>query len=230
MKQTEISSSRLVMAVFAALLAVATSAQAGPPLICHAIDIGNAKSLPWSDNAWNLTGSANYNLNHVVSDTLAILNPSTPVIVRMETLRRATLYARRDPVVAKALMTRLYQRATNAEVKGQPDALAWFDAGYLAECYKEWIEKGEPNPAANLDGYAWIEKAIRLRGQDPEMEFGAALVKLGRPGSDCQLHAQKALAGAKQDPLLARNLSSYFGGNRGEKLSDMLTSVKTAKK
>ena len=27
-----------------------TSAIAGPPLICHTIDIGSAKSLPWTDH------------------------------------------------------------------------------------------------------------------------------------------------------------------------------------
>src|SRR5262245_50260986 len=28
------------------------TALAGPPLICHTIEIGNAKSLPWAGNEW----------------------------------------------------------------------------------------------------------------------------------------------------------------------------------
>jgi hypothetical protein len=61
-----------------------------------------------------------------------------------------------------------------------------------------------------LDGYALVKKALSLRGQDSEMEFAAALITLwGRVGAH-QDHARKAMAGAKNDPLLARNLSSNF--------------------
>ena len=44
--------------------------------------------------------------------TLKEDDTGTPVIVRMETLRRATLYARKDPQAAKELLTKLYQRLT----------------------------------------------------------------------------------------------------------------------
>jgi hypothetical protein len=80
--------------------------------------------------------------------------------------------------------------------------------------------QGTPNPAAGLDGYAWVKKAISLRGQDAEMEFAAALITLKGPEGDHRAHAQKALAGAKNDPLLARNLASNF--NR-QTLSELLT-------
>ena len=46
---------RLAISVVAILLGLTTSAHAGPPLICHAIEIGQAKSLPWVD--WNQKGS-----------------------------------------------------------------------------------------------------------------------------------------------------------------------------
>src|SRR5712692_407456 len=120
-----------------------------------------------------------------VKDTLEILKPGTPVLVRMETLRRATLYARKDPVAAKELLARLHARATAAESSGHSDALAWFDVGYLAETYKQWLGQNlphmtdgmrmDPNPAAGVDGYALVKKAIGLRGSDPQMEFAAAL-------------------------------------------------------
>jgi hypothetical protein len=128
----------------------------------------------------------------------------------METLRRATIYARQDPQVAKELLTRLQARAAISEAAGHPEALAWFDVGYLTETYKQWIGKGEPNPATGLDGYGLIKKAISLRGPDPEMEFAAALVTLTGPESDHQHHVREAMAGAKNDPLLAQNLASNF--------------------
>jgi hypothetical protein len=167
-------------------------------------------------------GSGGYDLKNLTRDTLAILDARTPVLVRMETLRRATLYARRDPQVAKELLTRLHARAAGADAAGHPDALAWFDAGYLIETYKQWIGKGEPNPATGLDGHGLIEKAIGLRGQDPEMEFAAALVTLTGPESDHREHARKAMAGAKNDPLLAQNLASNF--NR-QTISELLTNA-----
>jgi hypothetical protein len=200
--------SRLTISIMAVLFVFTNFAQAGPPLICHPIDIGQAKSLPWVD--WNHRGSTDYDLKNLTRDTLAILDSSTPVLVRMETLRRATIYARLDPQVAKEVITRLQARAANSDAAGHPDALAWFDVGYLAEAYKQWMGKGEPNPAAGLDGYALVKKALSLRGQDSEMEFAAALITLRGPEDAHRDHARKAMAGAKSDPFLARNLSSNF--------------------
>src|SRR2546425_11709298 len=133
MTRQRIRSPRFALTLIAAMLSFAVIAQAGPPLICHTIEIGQAKSLPWISHNWNLSGGENYDTKYLVRDTLEILAPSTPVLVRMETLRRATLYARRDPIAAKELLARLHARATSAESSGHPDALAWFDAGYLAD-------------------------------------------------------------------------------------------------
>jgi hypothetical protein len=196
------------------LLALATPAFAGPPLICHRLDIGAAKSLPWNDTTWNLAGNENYDTRTLVRDTLAILDGGAPVIVRMETLRRATLYAGKDPQAAKELLTKLYQRAAASEAAGRSDALAWFDAGYLAAAYRQWLGKDQ-NPAVGMDGYSLVAKALALGGQkDPEMAFAAALITLQGPQQAHQQHAQRAIAGAKNDPLLARNLASRFLGNQ----------------
>lgn len=229
---------RMAFLLLAACLGLAATAQAGPPLICHALSIGDAASLPWPGDGRSWAGDANYDVNNLVRDTLAILDSNPSVLVRMETLRRATIYARRDPRVAKELLTRLYSQASRAETAGKPDALAWFDAGYLVECYKEWIGQNLPhmtdglrvdaNPAAGLDGYAWVEKAIGLRGQDPEMEFAAALITLESPQANHREHVQRAMAGAKTDTLLARNLASHFIGEKGETLSEMFAKVTTA--
>jgi hypothetical protein len=200
--------SRLAIGAAAVLLAFTTFAQAGPALICHSIEIGQAKSLPLVE--WSHAQSAGYDLKNLTRDTLAILDSNAPVLVRMETLRRATIYARQNSEVAKELITRLQARAANSDSAGHSDALAWFDAGYLAEAYKQWMGRGEPNPAAGLDGYGLVRKAIRLRGSDAEMEFAAALITLSGPESAHQDHVRKALAGAKNDPLLAQNLASNF--------------------
>ncbi len=186
----------------------------------HPIEIGQAKSLPWVE--FNHRGHTDYELKNLSRDTLAILDSHTPVLVRMETLRRATIYARHDPQVAKELITRLQERAANSDAAGRSDALAWFDVGYLAEAYKQWMGKGEPNPAAGLDGYNLVRKAISLRGSDPEMEFAAALITLPSPDSAHRDHVQKAMAGAKNDSLLAQNLASNFNN---EKISELLVAA-----
>ncbi|PYU84437.1 MAG: hypothetical protein DMG50_04700 [Acidobacteria bacterium] len=220
---------RFAIILVAAVLCFANVAQAGPPLICHTIEIGQAKSLPWISHNWNLSGGETYDTKNLVPDTLDILAPRTPVLVRMETLRRATLYARKDPLAAKELLARLHARATSAESSGHSDALAWFDVGYLAETYKQWIGQSwmrvsndEQNPAAGVDGYALVKKAIGLRGSDPQMEFAAALITFSGPQEEHRQHSLKAIAGAKTDPLLAQNLATHFNGPQSQTMSEML--------
>jgi hypothetical protein len=218
------TASRLAISIMAVLLGFPTLALAGPPLVCHSLNIGNAKSLPSVELSYR-KGSTNYDLQNLTRDTLAILDSGAPVIVRMETLRRATIYARQDSQVAKELVTRLQARASNSDEAGHPDALAWFDFGYLIESYKQWTREGQANPVAGLDGYGLVRKAIGLRGSDPEMEFGAALITLAGPEKAHQEHVQRAMAGAKNDPLLAQNLvlaqnvlaqnpASHLGGQK----------------
>lgn len=200
--------SRFLLAVAGVLFGFATNAVAGPPLICHAIEIGAAKSLPAID--WNSIGTGGYDLKNLTRDTVSILDSDPSVLVRMETLRRATIFARHDPAAAKELLLKLRARADRSEIAGHPDALSWFDVGYLAEAYQQWMPKNESNPAAGLDGYTWIRRAIQLRGKDAEMEFAAALVTLSGPESAHREHVRKAMAGAKGDPLLSQNLASRF--------------------
>jgi hypothetical protein len=217
---------RLRLFLIPALLPlIATATVAGPPLICHSFDIGSAKSLPWVSHNWNLSGTENYDTSKLVSDTLTILSAEKAVIVHMETLRRATLYARKDPAAAKELLTRITMGTKSiTQQSNESRALTYFDTGYLAETYKQWLGDSH-NPATGLDGLALIKQAIQLRGNDPQMELAAALVTLSGSGhaSEHQAHAQKAIAGAKTDPLLARNLASHFTGDQGQTIAEMLT-------
>jgi hypothetical protein len=84
-----------------------------------------------------------------------------------------------------------------------------------------------PNPATGVDGYALVKKALALRGpalfgDDPRMEFAAALITLSGPQGAYRHHAPKAIAGAKADPLLAQNLSTNFIGPQTETMSELL--------
>ena len=200
---------------FAVLAAWGIPALAGPPLICHRLEIGDARSLPWgADSAvWNQPVE-NYNVAHLADETLGLLSPDAPVIVRMETIRRAVIYARHFPQAQKELILKLKARTGDAEARG--DGLAMFDYGYVIEAMKEasWTEGpgGQWNAAMNLDGYPWVTRALAAGHDNPEMEFAAALIVMGRNDLNSQHeHAEKALAARGGDPLLARNVAGFFG-------------------
>jgi hypothetical protein len=212
-------------ALLFSLFLFAASAQAGPPLVCHTFDIGNAKSLPWISHGWSLAGTETYDTKILAADTIAILDADPTVLVHMETLRRAMLYGQKDPDAGKQLLVKLVARAEAAPKDTPASALASFDLGYLAETYSQyqWVYKSAANPAQGLDGYARVKQALAMRGNDPQMEFAAALMTLSAPASERQDHTQKALAGAKNDPLLARNLSAHFQNPQSETMADMIT-------
>jgi hypothetical protein len=221
MRTRSLHTCRFASGLLALLIVEAGAAVAGPPLICHTFDIGSAKSLPWISHGWNLTGSESYDTSKLASDTLAILAADSTVLVHMETLRRATLYARKDSAAAKELLAKL-TAGTKSVPSGAAPALYYFDVGYLAETYKQWLENSQ-NPALGIDGYALVKEALKLRGHDPQMEFAAALLTLSGPAPQHRDHVQRAMAGAKTDPLLAQNLSSHFIGERGETIAQRLT-------
>src|SRR5215204_447511 len=125
------NSRRAVVLTLVAVLGSAVPAVAGPPLLCHPFDIGNARSLPWDGTSSWWQGQPGYDLQNLVTDTEALLAPSTPVLVRMETLRRAALYASLDSKVAAALLSAITGRANASSVN------ALFDAGYLTETLKQ---------------------------------------------------------------------------------------------
>ena len=203
-----------------AVLALALPAVAGPPLLCHPFDIGNAKSLPWDGTRAFWQGRADYRLENLVADAEALLTPSTPVIVRMETLRRAALYASADGEVANRLYAKLGERLRASQKPGgRPDDLALFDFGYLTETYRQIAEldrgmnefRGR-GPAlrkviGSTDGYSMIKKTLGQPSTDPAMEFAAALMTGRRDEGAYRAHAERARAGASRDALLARNLN-----------------------
>jgi len=207
-----------VVAAAALLVFVARPTFAGPPLLCHPFDIGTAASLPWSGSASWFDGQKDYDVASLVSETDALLTPSTPVLVRMETLRRASIYASRDPKVAAALLERLTAKAQASKAAGRPDALALLDAAYATEALRQVVMIGGVagykdrvdalrDVVSNADGWQYMKASLAARPDDPSLEFAAALIAADKDRAAYKDHAQRARAGAGKDTLLARNLS-----------------------
>lgn len=203
---------RWLIAVPLLLGAFPPLATAGPPLLCQPFAIGNATSLPWGAG-WRERKS-DYKADQVASDLRTLLGPSTPVLVRMETLRRAALYLQDDPRLGREVLASLTARATE-----HPNvALAWFDAGYFAATLQQsgYMNRNERPRAVAIDGYEWVQKAIALASAPAEMEFAAWLIALDRKDGSAAAHLARAKEAATAGSLLAKNLVSaeqHFGGH-----------------
>ncbi|MGH2567464.1 MAG: hypothetical protein ACRDGA_03940, partial [Bacteroidota bacterium] len=172
----------LGLLVVAQLTLLSSRASAGPPLICHPIMIGNAKSLPSGDGPFGT--KRDYDRTRLVEETLALLTGEMPVLVRMETLRRASLYAsgiyrgksgwsnysEEDRRIAYELLARLMSRTLEAGGSDRSTSMRWFDVGYLMACYEQ-TGLGKEFP-----GYSFVKKALSFIGEDPEIEFACAIV------------------------------------------------------
>jgi hypothetical protein len=206
----------LIASAVVAVLAFAMPALAGPPFICHPFDIGEAKSLPWGALNNYLAMRDDYDFHNVVADTEKLLTPSMPTIVRMETLRRAAVYASRDRAVARQLLGFVMGRAKSLTEPGSREAVAWFDAGYVIEALSELEQVGHYEKqmrgletvlaglTAPFNGRALIEKSAALRPDDASIEFALGLLSRS---PENETHYRKARAAAQQDALLANNLA-----------------------
>jgi hypothetical protein len=173
---------------FSTLTLAATPALAGPPFICHAFELSGSPSLPWGSSTaagWN-NPDPTYDLTKLTADVTRLLTPSMPVSARMETLRRATIYASRDRAMAASLLLALEKKAE----ANKTDANALFDAGFLTEAYRQasrvyewdmlagrekeqWTMRTEP--AGN--GARLIDAAVALNTpQAPEMRKARQLL------------------------------------------------------
>jgi hypothetical protein len=200
--------------VLTALTVTSAPALAGPPLICHPFDIGPAASLPvGTSGGWASIDPA-YDRTRLVDDTLGLLTPNTPVIVRMETIRRASLYVRHDGPAAERLLQAVHGRATGVP-RSAREASAAFDAGYLIETYRQLgvFEPALQGVVGGLDGYALVTAAIRFWPDDAAMAFAAALITSNnRGGGPHMQHVRRARELAPRDSLVARNLRTHFAG------------------
>jgi hypothetical protein len=215
--------SSLRAVALAAGLLLSTAAFAGPPLLCHPFDTAGAASLPWG-GGWNRIDTR-YDTARLSADTLRLLAADTPVIARMETLRRAAIYASAEGAQVRDLAAKLAARIDAARTP-QAKALALFDAGYYAETLQDIARlQGYDMPGigkadmpairavlAGGDGSVRIAEALKLRGDDASLRFASALVaSADRRQQDYAAHARIARAGARGDRLLALNLDKLGG-------------------
>lgn len=207
-----------LIAFTAASLLAPLVAHAGPPLICHPYAIGTAKSLPGGGD-WHGVDK-HYDRKTLVPDTLALLTPDAPILVRMETLRRAALYATsqlrawdrgsngytaEDRALGLGLLEKLQARTKDTSAAAPQRALALFDAGFFAET----LRQTSMNPG--IDGFALLTAAAQLRGADPEMDFALAVASVHPERKEHRDYLARARAAAKDNRLLAANLASHFG-------------------
>ena len=235
-----IHSLRLAAVALVLMLSLPLQTLAGGTLAARTYDIGNAKSLPWAGNEWRAV-QTHYDRNRLVDDVLAFLTPQMPVIVRMETLRRALIYAEGTQAggetklpaqnLSMLMFEKLMARVEAAERKSQPDALAIFDVGFFVASWRySFDNKGKLIP--EVKGYELIKKASALSNTDATMEFAAALVSLYLYRGDqpaFQQHLQKAVAGAQEGSLLGRNMVRHIIGQGGT-FEDLRAKVDLAKR
>ena len=207
-----------IVAGLAVGLTFALPALAGPPLICHPFVTDGATLLPWTPSRdWN-SPDPSYDVGTLTADTLELLSADAPVLARMENLRRATIYAAKDLRVGAELLGAVVAR-TEAPAA---TALAWFDAGYLVETYRQYnlihVHGMLPTPKgyepllggsnAALDGYALVQKAAAQAPElEAEIEFAASL--MARDNAVADDHRRRAAAAAQAGSLLARNLEQH---------------------
>jgi hypothetical protein len=201
------------------LLLTAARAEAGPPLICEPFTPApGAALLSWDDegNGWNAPDPT-YDRRRLVAEVLRLLSPGAPVLARMENLRRATIYAATDEKVAGELLAAVTARVRTAGGQGSADPLAWFDAGYLIESYRQathiarWdmVSPGTRvwtmNNAPSADGYALVKKAMTMMAApDAAVDFAASLMTTGAVS---ETHRARAAAIARPGSDIARQLA-----------------------
>ena len=201
-----------VLSAFATLVLFATPALAGPPLICHPFETEGGKLIVWgTGSGWNTPDRA-YDIKKLVADTNAVLTADAPILTRMENMRRATIYAMRDPQIAAALLKSVTSRALGTST----NSVAWFDAGYLIETYRQAVHLrdintpelrawAEVDETIKIDGYNWVKKAMAMTSPSAEMEFAASLMT---QGSLASAHRAKAIAAAPKNSPIARNIAA----------------------
>jgi hypothetical protein len=206
-----------------AAFAFAPAALAGPPLICHPFTTGNgAPLLPWAEgtNHWHSPDRA-YDRTSLVADTLNLLSVDAPILVRMENMRRATIYAEESPAMAAELLRAVFERTASKPADARAEALEWFDAGYLVETYRQlgliyqhgmlpahgrWTSL-VPAELTKLDGYELVQKAAALAPESQaELDFASALMT--RPPLTAT-HLRRAASSAAAGSVLAQNLVEY---------------------
>lgn len=233
-----------ILSIATITIIIQLSAYAGTPLICHQIEIGKTKSLPWSQGNNPKATDSQYDINNLTKDTLGLLNSDMPVLARMETLRRAAIYATLSPsrseTIASELLNKLMDRVNDKLKSSSTPGLALFDAGYFIACYENtgYFKNSTNKPLGkNLNGYSMVKKGVESfqlehKGKtvidNYELEFALAIVSSYPRRDEYKEHLQKAVNGAKDGSLLAINLISRYG-RKGQSMADLSNQIASAK-
>jgi len=210
----------------------------GPPAICHRIEIGDARSLPWGDGAFEL--DRGYDRAQLVPDTVALLDGSDDLLVHMETLRRATilitgLATPHDPgpkqlrAEASALVDALKARLGDLRVTAEHThagrdrvARALFDVGYLSAALSQ-----ARSGLGGADGPAQLVEAATELSGDAAAQLGVVLATCGHgtPDAHTWQHLDKLfdLVEDRGDPWsvrVAENATFIVGPFLGTGASD----------
>jgi hypothetical protein len=195
----------------------------GPPAICQPFAIGDAPSLPWRSGAFGI--DPDYDLDRLVRQTRRLLDAEADAMVRMETVRRAVVYAsgvgdfdrddrpsleRRRTIVAE-LVSMLRERALAphlaAKSAGEAEtAPPLFDLGFALAGLRQLEGVGG---LARIDssGEAELLRAVAWHGADGAMHLG---VSLGLFLSEDERASDRFLLAAARDcaegTLLRENL------------------------
>jgi hypothetical protein len=210
----------------ASLFAEPHKSSFGPPLICFQYDIGSARSLPWSEGNDSFGVDPKYSCEQLVPDTLAVLDSSKDVLVHMETIRRATIYASRqgekptktrDTGMSDRLVIAMLDRALKTIAREPQSSLAWLDAGYAIGGA---VHMGSQQGASFLE---YFEKARAAAPSDLGLAFAACAAYLDSPKNEIwERHFRETLAGAPEGSLLRKNAlaygENYLGKEKMEKL------------
>jgi hypothetical protein len=157
----------------------------------------------------------------LVADTLDLLSADAPILVRMENMRRATIYAEESPAMAAELLRAVFERTASKPADARAEALEWFDAGYLVETYRQlrliyqhgmlsahgrWTSLVPPD-LTKVDGYELVQKAAELAPESQaELDFASALMSREQLMAT---HMRRAASSAPAGSLLAQNLIEY---------------------
>lgn len=192
-------------------------AEAGPPLVCHALSVEEgAELLPWEPTQGFRGRAPGLDAGQVVDRTLELLDDELPLFARVETMRRAALSLEADKAAGQRLLDALIARTV-----GSPDSmLAWFDAGTLAATYRQgsWYfrQKGGRPSLKDTDVDGWLRRAQELAPGDARIALVHALADVGDGEGEPERRFAAVLSAVKHgdaDPTLRANVDELRKGH-----------------
>jgi len=163
----------------------------GPPAVCQPFAIGDAASLPWEEGAFGI--DSGFSASKLVPTTRKLLDGQSDALVRMETLRRAVIYAvgighygKKTPpseevrkLRTQELILMLQQRALAVHLGEQAATSAeamppLFDLGYALAAIRQ-LDGVSKVPKGFASGEQELTKSVAWSGASAAMHLGAGL-------------------------------------------------------